>query len=359
MISIPQRITMTDIAAAAGVARSTVSKALRNDSRLPTSRCQQIQRIASELGYRPHPMVSALMSQIHRPRRSMDPCCLSWIDFCLDEPASTATSFSRELLLGAQARAKQLCYQIDVHRVGSGQLSLRRLQSILYARRQWGLIIPPVPDSYRDLDLEVDELSCVTIGASLRSPVLHCVSTDYYHGGQIAFNQAIARGARKIGLVLSRSANDGNHGKWLAAFLERQQSTTPIENHIPPLIVHPSEHDRVAHWQRRYLPDSILVAEQTLADEVRKCVSCPSPELIWLMRTASAQADPGLDHKPRLLGAAAVDRVVDQIHRNERGEPRVAQTLLLPSRWVEPALETAPLTVVPDSETQTNELFLQ
>jgi len=349
MISLPSRITMMDIAAAAGVARSTGSKALRNDSRLSTSRCLQIQRIASELGYRPHPMVSALMSQIHRPRRSIDPCSLAWIDFWSSElPADTAV-FLHELLQGAQARAKQLCYQIDVHRIGGTHLSPRRLQTILRARMQWGLVIPPVPDSHRDLELEIDDLSCVTIGTSLRSPVLHSVSTDYFQGGQIAFNRAIAQGSQNVGLLLSPSANARNNGKWLAAFLERQQALTP-ESPIPALLANPNETERVTNWLCRYQPDTVLVAEPTLAEISRDAICSPA-QFIWLQHGPFAQDDAGLDHQPRLLGAAAVDLVVEQIHRNERGAPRIPQSRLLASRWVESLPATTRVSHLPRDRT--------
>lgn len=336
MISLAPRITMTDVAAAAGVARSTVSKALRNDSRLPASRRQQIQRIASELGYRPHPMVSALMSQIHRQRRNADPCYLSWIDFWPPDPQVRTLSFHRELLAGAQTRARQLCYQIEVHRVAINRHSLRRLQEILRTRKQWGLIIPPVPDACRDLDLDIQDFASVTIGTSLRSPVMHRISSDYYLGGQLAFGKAVERGASRVGLVLSRSVSDRNNGRWLAAFLERQQSL-PVEKRVPPLIVEADEHGCLEYWMRHYRPDVVLVAEPSIADAIRRTAHTDvrAPEMIWLVTESPVTAVTGLDHQPRLLGAAAVDRVVDLIHRNERGTPLIAQTLLLESRWVE------------------------
>lgn len=330
------RVTMTDVAVAAGVARSTVSKALRNDSRLPASRCQQIQRIATELGYRPHPMVSALMSQIHRQRRNVDPFYLSWIDFWSSEQTVRSPSFRGELLAGAQARARQLCYQIDVHRVAISRLSLRRLQDILRTRRQWGLIVPPVPDACRDLDLDIQGFASVTIGTSLRSPVMHRISSDCYQGGQLAFDKVVERGFSRIGLVLSRSLNDRNNGRWLAAFLERQQ-TRPIESRVAPLVIDGDDHACLRHWLRQHRPDVILLAEPSLGDAIRghTDVNSPAPEMVWLVMDSPGQNVTGLDLQPRLLGALAVDRVVDLIHRNERGMPSISQTLLLESRWVE------------------------
>jgi len=48
----------------------------------------------------------------------------------------------------------------------------------------------------------------------------------------------------------------------------------------------------------------------------------------------------GLDQNWGLAGAAAVDSVVAQIHRNERGIPDIPKTLMVEGRWIEG--ETAP-----------------
>ena len=44
---------MRDVAQAANVSVSTVSKALRNDPTIPDGRCRSIQEMAERLGYRP------------------------------------------------------------------------------------------------------------------------------------------------------------------------------------------------------------------------------------------------------------------------------------------------------------------
>jgi hypothetical protein len=41
----------------------------------------------------------------------------------------------------------------------------------------------------------------------------------------------------------------------------------------------------------------------------------------------------GIYHDPPAIGAAAVDFLVGMIHRNERGVPAAAQTLVLEASW--------------------------
>lgn len=336
-MSLPtQRVTMTDVAKAAGVARSTVSKALRNDPRIPVGRCREIQRIAAEMNYRPHPMVAALMSQIHGGRRDSDPYSLSWIDLWPPGQRNPLAPFGNELLTGAQRRAKELNYQIEVHQVAPEQLSPRRLSDILNARAQWGLIIPPVPDSFRTLELDIHGFASVTIGTSLRQPVIHRVSSDHYQGGQLAFHHTRAKGHKAIGLVLGRRVNDRTNGKWLAAFLERQWELSPNER-VPPLILESSDQTSLAKWLGDHRPDAVLLAEPEIAEAIANAAGPKVPRNVWLVTERHWTGISGVDHQPELLGAVAVDLIVGQIHRNERGSPAVAQTLLLENRWIDNA----------------------
>lgn len=324
---------MADVAAAAGVARSTVSKALRNDPRIPAARCRQIQQLATDMGYRPHPMVSALMSQIHGHRRSSDPYYLSWIDLWPENERNPLAPFAGELLQGARDRAKELSYQIEVHRVAPAQLSPRRIKSILEARMQWGLIIPPVPYSHRDIQLDIQRFASVTIGTSLRSPLMHRVTSDHYQGMQLAFDRTRGLGCERVGLILGTTANDRTNGKWLAAFLERQQPLA-VRERIAPLVLPDTNPSSLARWLKRHDPDAILVAEPRVAEMIERTAGTSAPRLVWLVTERRWKGVCGLDHQPELLGAAAVDLVVAQIHRNETGSPEVAHTLLIDNRWI-------------------------
>ena len=44
----------------------------------------------------------------------------------------------------------------------------------------------------------------------------------------------------------------------------------------------------------------------------------------------------GIDYRGESIGAAAIEMVVGQIHRNERGSPEIPNTLLMDGIWVEP-----------------------
>ncbi|MCP4640956.1 MAG: LacI family transcriptional regulator [bacterium] len=58
-----KRVTISDIAEIAGVHRSTVSLALRDDPRIPESTRERIQRVAAEIGYLPNLVARGLASK--------------------------------------------------------------------------------------------------------------------------------------------------------------------------------------------------------------------------------------------------------------------------------------------------------
>src|SRR5690606_32958319 len=98
----------------------------------------------------------------------------------------------------------------------ANQISPRRLKDILQARMQWGLIIPPVPDRFRELELDTKGFASVTIGTSLRQPLMHRVTSDHYQGMQLAFDRTRDQGCQSIGIVLGSTVNNRTNGKWLA-----------------------------------------------------------------------------------------------------------------------------------------------
>src|SRR5882762_6787627 len=68
-MQIGKQITLKDIARKAGVSVMTVSRALRNQSNLSSETRDRVQAIAEEMGYRPNPLVAALMTYRRSARR--------------------------------------------------------------------------------------------------------------------------------------------------------------------------------------------------------------------------------------------------------------------------------------------------
>ena len=327
---------MRTVAQAAGVAVSTVSKALRNDPSIPEARCRSIQDLARQMGYRPHPSVASLMAQLHHSRRRSDPHNIAWIDLWPHKKDSVAAMSAKPLLRGALERAEELGYGIEVYPAGEERISPEHLRSMLSARGQWGLIIPPVPESAMAYLLDMRGLTGVTIGTSLHEPVMHRVSPNHFQGGTLAFVQMRSKGFQRIGLVLSHAMNDRVEGKWLGAFLACQHRQ-PRSERLAPLIAADLDSNSLARWMRRERPDAVLVAEtfDWAALERFEPGYEHRPALGWLMLPAVPHGLGGVDWRPGDLGRVAVELVVAQIHRNERCSPLNAHSVLIDAVWRE------------------------
>lgn len=323
-------ITMDTVATAAGVARSTVSKALRGDPTIPEGRRKEICRIADRLGYRPNPLVAALMAQLHSQRRRNDPHHLAWIDLWTHEVAVAHGHDAAPALTGARRRARELGYEIEVHRVTRDKISPVRLRRILLTRSQWGVIFPPVPESAMHYAFDMTGLTGVAIGTSLREPAVHRVSHNHYQGGLLACRELRARGFRRIGFVLSAWNDDRTDGKWRAGFLVQQQ-LWPNAERLPPLLAGPEDRPAFERWVERYRPDALVAAETHVESWLREMQL--SPRVAWLALEGKRRDTWGIDYRSELLGAAAVELVIGQLHRHERGSPRIPHALLIDGAW--------------------------
>ena len=323
---------MRAVAKAAGVATSTVSKALRGDPTIPPGRRKEIKRIADRLGYRTNPLVSALMAQLHSQRRRNDPHHIAWIDLWTDEMQAVLGHNGLPALSGARRRASELGYEIEVHSVAKKQISPSRLRQILLTRSQWGLIVPPVPESSMHYPFDMNGLTGVTIGTSLREPVMHRVSHNHYQGGLLACAELRARGFRRIGFVLSPWNDERVDAKWRAAYLVQQQHWRR-QDRLPPLMVDHGNRLEFERWLEKHQPDAILAAESYVGVWLRE-LRVTSIRVAWLALDTIKQGTWGVDYRSGLLGKAAVELVIGQMHRHERGCPEIAHTLLIDGIWM-------------------------
>jgi LacI family transcriptional regulator len=323
---------MQSVAQAVGVATSTVSKALRGDPTIPAARREEIRLAAERLGYRTNPLVAALMTQLHSQRRRNDPHCIAWLNFWTKEVQSALGHGGSPALVGARRRAQELGYEVEVHAIARDEISPTRLRQILLTRSQCGVLFPPVPEPALHYPFDLSGLCGVAIGTSLREPKMHRVSHNHYHGGMLACQELRARGFRRIGFVLSPWNDERADGKWRAAYLLQQQAW-PKSECLPPLLVGSDQRAVFARWLERYQPDALLAAEDFVARWLRE-LRATSVRVAWLALDAIRRGVWGIDYRSELLGAAAVEWVIGQLHRNERGSPPVSNCVLIDGIWV-------------------------
>ncbi len=333
-------VRLQDIADRAGVSRATVSLALRKQAGIPAVTRDRIQKLADQLGYRPNPLVAALMRH-HRSTRALRPTHLTLaLVLKFSRQDDWRRYLSPDLIAGAARRAEESGYHLEEFWLGDLGWSGAHLSRVLFHRNVPGLIIAPLPSAVGHLRLEWERFSAVAIGYSLARPQLHRVTTDRYEAMLVAVRELRRRGYRRIGLALDANQDARVHHQWVAAFLWEQRQSRPGER-IEPLLAEDRQwtERRFAAWFQKHRPEVVMGYDSRIPAWLKTAaVRLPvETAFVHLWNPAADGEFAGLYHNPPGIGAAAVDYLVGMIQRNERGVPASAHTLQLEASWTEGA----------------------
>jgi LacI family transcriptional regulator len=329
-------IRLQDIAAKAGVSRATVSLALRNHASISPETRARIHQIAAALGYRPNPLVSALMSHQRRgkPQQPTHLGLAMVINFSRRE--RWQKFLSEDLLSSATARAEQLGYHLEEFWLRDADITPEQLSSILYRRSVPGLIIAPLPEARGQIQMDWENFSAVAIGYSLLRPQLHRVTTNRFQGMRLAVKQLRKLGYHRLGLALRGDQDARVDHQWGAAFAWEQQR---LERKARTFLFVVEENDwnerNFGRWFKANRPDVVLGYDPEIIEWLKRLGQRVPDDVgfahLWAPDTSGAFA--GIYHNPPAIGVASVDFLVGLIQRNERGLPSSSQTLLLEALW--------------------------
>lgn len=332
-------VTMRQLAEKAGVSIGTVSLSLRNHRSIPEKTRAKIQDLAAKMGYRPNPLVSALMSRIHNRRRHSESPTLALV-LESEKAASLATvPFYRGLFDGLQERTRELGYAVETFLLEPGQDAGARLHRILHSRSVRGVILGPVFRPGGELSLPLDGLASCALGESLHIPLVHRIGTNYAHAIKLAWTELTRRGYRRPGFIQTRAQLERIDYALLGTFLSLQQ-IYPDQAAVPPLVLDKSLDEAsdecleaICRWFGKYRPDVLLFPPWKLAGKLHRKINIPRDAGVVLF-----DEEPGwtqIQQMPHQIASGAVDWVVAQIHRNESGIPPFPKTMSINCSWLE------------------------
>ena len=325
--------SLETIARHLGVSKVTVSNALRGSGRVSAAMCERVNQAAKELGYRPNPLVTALMTNLRRNRSSRR-CTLGFLN------CYKSTDFWRQhnptflrFQEGAERRAAELGYRIEAHRIGEFAGHYARLGTVFQARGIPGFILAPLPMAGMRLELEWENLAMVAIGHSFTEFQPHRVSNHQFHSIILAMKHAVATGSRRIGLVMPKMDDDKVENVWTAGYVAAGlRHGLPM---IAPLTTPDFKREVVLPWIRKNRVDTVISTNEYVlkwlrADGLRVPEDLRFVHLDWCPEKGAMA---GVDQHSDRIGAAAVDLLVEQVNNNEYGIPTQPKTVMIEGGW--------------------------
>jgi LacI family transcriptional regulator len=339
---------MAEIAQRVGVASSTVSRALRNDPRISSEVRKRVQKAADELGYRPNPLVSALMANRRRRGSGGAVDVIALVTNYGGRLDWRTKDVCRWEFDGIQRRADELGFRVEIFALADYQWDTARLQATLRARAIRGVLLGFSREERPNTSFDSADFSVAALSGYFPGVVADRANFHGFFNVQLALDQMYRRGYRRPTLIAPALNNRISNNLWSAAFLDWQRQL-PKKDRCEPFI--PRENVDAAEfrdWLYRNDPDSLLVykypARQLLA---RRGVRVPEDiGLAYLYRTSDEMGNAaGIDGNLDGVGSASFDLVVERLHANATGTTKHPKEVLITGTWREgptlPGKETA------------------
>ncbi len=335
---LPPRCTLKHIAAKAGVAVSTVSYALRNHPSIPPETCHRIQSLATRLGYRPDPQISALMAHIGRgrPVHSSGRIAIIWMQGRRTQTRSDV--FFVQMREGATLRARLRGYLLEEFWPAEDRLSGGRLSGILRARGISSVIFSPsIEGVTADYRLDWDHFACVVLGHARWPVELHRIAHDHYHAVCECLQRMTALDVTRPAIVLTEEINLRTDSAVKAAFMTHHPSEARARSLI--FALDQRSPREFPGWLRAHEPDGILLLQREMWPLVQTSAleRLRGAGRVWC---ANWQASdplglPGIQQRYDLAARAAVDLVTGLEQSRSFGLPDHPQWVQIRGDWRE------------------------
>ncbi len=340
-------ITLQNIAHHAQLAKSTVSMALRGHRRIGSATRERVQQLAQELGYRPNPLVTAHMASLRNGRSAGCGLVVGFVSPLSRSEVARLRAPHENYFFGARARAAELGIGVEYFHCAAGARAGRELSRILAVRGIEGVIVAPATDGGEPYlpALEWSGLATAAIGHAIEAVEVHSVGCDEPRLFRAMEERMAAGGFRRIGLALRGDISARSGYAWLGGMLAHN-ALQPPSARVPALVPPAGKWSQAAflRWFHRHRPDALIVGDDEPVRWLRAAgfrvpgdVSCAT--LGW---SGSCPELAGYYQNYESTGAIALDLVVAQLHRNERGAPAIPQNVLVQAGWRGGATLAAP-----------------
>lgn len=317
-------ISMGDVAKDAGCSRSTVSRALRHDPRLPKATIDRIQAVAAKLGYRPDPAFNILAARRQAARAPTDSSLnLAYLDFENHEDPAISRS--------AAERAKELGYAFEAF-VVSRHPSMEALDRILWNRGIRGILLPILQGDDPQPNLQWDRYSVIACGVDeLRLP-FHTIRPNVFSKVLGSWRACREQGYRRIGAAFPvRQSHELDLRR--VGTIEALTRDLPEGERIPLWTGAFDGRTSFRRWLRQWEPEAVILGYDFMQDWFQDDSSepAPPPHCALMVKTHLNMA--GYRTPYELIGRTAMNLLDQEIRHFSRGIPENPFTVMVEPEW--------------------------
>jgi LacI family transcriptional regulator len=328
------RTSQKDIAAKAGVDKSTVSLALRDHPSISPATRERIKQIAASLGYRPDPALALIARHRWGNQAGVPTHVLAYV---MAPPSASHLTPQLRLVDPAKARAGERGFDLQVFNSGDYP-SGEALSRVLFNRGIQGLLLAPLPHSKGPMSLRLDWSKFTTVSCMLgwERPPLHVVEFDWFQAIRRSWAEVLARGYRRIGpAFLGHEPPSENDMACLGAVRAEQARLGRGHKVIPPAVTSPRDRDGFLAWFRKHKPDVVLGFNDLVLEWMEEAGARVPEDVGFVSFTPHREGISGMERRHEHMARAGVDLLVAKLREFEVGIPPIQQTVLIEPKWIE------------------------
>jgi len=344
-----KRVTLVDVARAAGVHHTTVSLALRNHPRLPKETADRLKALAAQMGYRPDPVLASLVAYRNGIAVQKNTQCLAYL-LRLNNRRDLQSDPSAGYWAGALEQADLLGYRLEKFWLDEDGVKPHELRRILHARGIRGVLIVSVPPGSAHLDLDWDHFCTVRIGHHPAKLLVPAVANNLLQITRVAVEKIHALGFRRIGLVTSYG-DTLKLADLIRGGFELGCNACMLSERVHPLLITDDRGPqgrarmiaRVRNWVRRSRVDALLSNWNFPAEELREIGASAFFSLDATSIKPGLPPLQGMVQNHRLVGMRALDQLALLLKTNQFGLQTFPSLSLIEGYWRDEAGAARPM----------------